>query len=372
MDGPWRELIEYLVRDGVVTPGWAPVFAAVPRAGFVPDRVWVGPLGDQLVDRALDPAGWAAAVAADQPLATHHTGTGTERVPSSSCSMPYMVATMLAHLDVHPGQRVLEVGTGTGWNAALLAHRLGDTNVMSIEVDPLVAEQAAKALKAAGYAPVLVVGDGLSPELESPVDRLIATCAIQTVPYAWVEAVRPGGVIVTPWGLSLRNGLLVRLTVGDDGTASGPVVDDATFMFAASQAPARDVMGFVADDHDTRSDATGLDPRLLRDPDAGFAIGLHLPGVVKVFGYGTGESAGEVTAWLADPATGSWAAVDYTPKATEFEVTAHGPRNLWGEVVQAYRWWWDLGRPERTRFGLTITPAGQQVWLDTPDLPVAG
>jgi protein-L-isoaspartate O-methyltransferase len=60
--------------------------------------------------------------------------------------MPRVVALMLKHLDVHGGEQLLEIGTGTGWNAALMAHRLGAERVTSIEVDPQIAAHARKAL----------------------------------------------------------------------------------------------------------------------------------------------------------------------------------------------------------------------------------
>lgn len=70
---------------------------------------------------------------------------------TSSTSMPSVVAEMLAALRVEPGMSVLEIGTGTGWNAALLAHRLGGANLTSVEIDPDIAGQARTALADAGY-----------------------------------------------------------------------------------------------------------------------------------------------------------------------------------------------------------------------------
>lgn len=369
----YAELLDDLTRRGALTLDWAPVFRAVPRTAFVPDRIWTGPLGDQPTDRGSEPEKWAALVASDIPLVTRHTGDGVARIPASSCSMPYMVATMLRQLDVTGGNSVLEVGTGTGWNAALLAHRLGAEHVTSVEVDPQVAAEAANALKSAGHRPNLLIGDGLAGRLVAePVDRLLATCAVRAVPYRWVEQVQPGGVIVAPWGSAFRNGVLLRLTVGLDGTASGPVVDDADFMFAAGHAPHRDVMGLINADADSESGTTGLDPRVALHDDVAFVVGVRLPGVVRSVGYGSGEAAGELTVWLADPDTGSWAAVDYVPGATEFEVSQYGTRRLWDEVDDSYRWWWAAGCPERVRFGVSVTPAGQLVWLDAPGREAAG
>ncbi|MGH3326400.1 MAG: methyltransferase domain-containing protein [Streptomycetales bacterium] len=330
-------------------------------------------MADQLIDRVVDPRGWEQAVASDIPLTTHHSaGRDGGRVPRSSCSMPYMVATMLAHLDARPPMRVLEVGTGTGWNAALLAARLGEANVTTVELDSQIAGEAEHAVAAAGYRPHLVVGDGAAGHPPgAPYDRVIATCAVQQLPAAWLAQTRPGGIILTPWGTPYHNGVLLRLEVQPDGHAVGRVVDDATFMWISSQPAIADLMPHIHHADQATVSTTRLDPRGALHEDAAFTIGLHLPGVSHLVGHGTGDEADELTLWLADPDTGSWAAVDYQPDHDEFEVTQYGPRRLWEETEHAYRWWWDAGTPTRFRYGLTVTPTGQHhLWLDQPSHPV--
>ncbi|WP_448698808.1 hypothetical protein [Streptomyces avidinii] len=82
------------------------------------------------IDRRTDPEAWFRAVYSDTSLTTqwddgNHTGTDRGNIPTCSNSQPAMVFSMLAALDVQPGSTVLEVGTGTGWNAALLSERVG-------------------------------------------------------------------------------------------------------------------------------------------------------------------------------------------------------------------------------------------------------
>ncbi|WP_319020112.1 methyltransferase domain-containing protein [Streptomyces sp. C8S0] len=97
--------------------------------------------------------------------------------------MPTMVFSMLDALSVEPGNRVLEIGTGTGWNAALLCHRLGDQNVVSVELDATLAAEARSRLYAADFAPEIVVGDGaVGHGKRSPYDRIIATASVGHVP----------------------------------------------------------------------------------------------------------------------------------------------------------------------------------------------
>ncbi|MET8182798.1 hypothetical protein [Streptomyces sp. NPDC005336] len=124
----------------------------------------------------------------------------------------------------------------------------------------------------------------------------------------------------------------------------------------------RDVMAVIQGEAD--NGRTRLNPSLLGDDDAWFAAGVLVPGCQWVVGHGPD---GEWTLWLTDSTSGSWASVDYEPDATEYEVQQHGPRLLWNELEAAHAWWVRAGRPARTRFGLTVTSAGQWVWLDHPE-----
>ncbi len=370
-------LAEQLVGEGHLVSAWRPAFEHVQRHLFLPDRIWLqddtGPY--RAVDRDTDPDRWWAAAYSDQPVVTQvddgaDADASTE--PSSSASMPRVVARMLRQLDAQPGMTILEIGTGTGYNAALLAHRLGDQNITSIEVDERIAQQTRNALAAAALHPHVATGDGAQgwPD-RAPYDRIIATCAVHDIPPAWLAQTRPGGIIVTPYGTTMVNGALLKITVQDADHATGRVVDDAAFMWMRSQRPFRDVMAHVG--HGTPDTSTSkTDPQLLGDSDALLAIGLTVPGCRYSVGWGHGDQAGEFTLWLAD-GDGSWASVDYEPGTDEYTVEQAGPRRLWGEIEGALRWWEDAGRPERTRLGIRFDHGQQTPFLDDPaqSLPVA-
>ncbi|MGH3930512.1 MAG: methyltransferase, FxLD system [Pseudonocardiaceae bacterium] len=108
---------------------------------------------------------------------------------------------MLQQLEVRPGHRVLEIGAGTGYNAALLARLAGpEGEVTTVDIDTDVAESARRNLTAAGYAGVRVIrGDGEDGyPAAAPFDRIIVTAGAWDMPPAWLEQLAPAGRIVVP------------------------------------------------------------------------------------------------------------------------------------------------------------------------------
>lgn len=137
----------------------------------------------------------------DEPIVTKLDAGGR---PISSSSQPAIMATMLDQLDVRPGHRVLEIGAGTGYNAALLAHLTGpDGRVVSLDIDEDTVAQARDHLSAAGRPEVVVAcadGAGGFPGL-APYDRVIATVGVWDLAPAWLAQLRRGGRLVVPLDL---------------------------------------------------------------------------------------------------------------------------------------------------------------------------
>ena len=134
-------------------------------------------------------------------------------------SQPYVVAYMTEQLNVRPDHRVLEVGTGSGYQAAVLAHLAAE--VITVERYRTLADAARRRLQKAGLTNVTVVrGDGLAGvPAHAPYDRIVVTAAAERIPEALVEQLAEGGVMVLPLGPHGDAQRLVRLTRTDQGVS---------------------------------------------------------------------------------------------------------------------------------------------------------
>ncbi|MGZ8783515.1 MAG: protein-L-isoaspartate(D-aspartate) O-methyltransferase [Gaiellaceae bacterium] len=187
---PAAELAQLLARRGIRDRGVLAAIAAVPRELFVPERF----RRHAYADRAL-PIGHGQTI-----------------------SQPFMVATMLEALGFRGGERALDVGTGSGYQAALLAE-LG-AEVVTIERVPALAAQARESLESAGYGRVEVrVGDGtLGVPTLAPFDGIVVAAAAPAVPGALLEQLAPGGRLVVPVG-TRRDQWLEVVERQEDGIA---------------------------------------------------------------------------------------------------------------------------------------------------------
>ncbi|MGW6784581.1 MULTISPECIES: methyltransferase domain-containing protein [unclassified Streptomyces] len=299
-----RELTAAGVLDD---PRWRAAFAAVPRHVFVP-YFWTdrGAGHERLWAEDPDPAQrarWLRGVYADAPLATR---LRDGRLVSSS-SQPSLMAKMLAALDVRDGDDVLEIGAGTGYNAALLSHRLGDEHVTTVDLDEEITESARAHLARLGYHPTVVTGDGARGcPARAPFDRILVTCTLPLVPHTWLGQCRPGARILAP----LSTGL-IALTVRDADFAEGRFLHTPAYFVplrGATAVPPPDRMAMVR----------GLPYELVENERFQFMLVL--------------------TAGVLHPR-------------------------------EALDLWRSEGRPGRERFGVSVGPEGQWSWLDDPQGP---
>lgn len=351
--GGHAALVQNLHGRGLLDDTWRRVWDAVPREPFIPARAWrQDPDGCTLLASSAERR---ALIHSDEPVVIQ-LDDGAENGPgiaTSSNSQPSMVARSLGLLQVEDDARVLEIGTASGYVAALLSERLGDERVFSIELDPALAAHAEAALHAADYRPNLRCGDGEPgwPEA-APFDRLLATCALRRVPQAYVDQVRPGGLIVAPLAREFWSGALVQLTVQGDGTATGRFHGGASYMPMRSH---RVVDGAPVNSGTARNRQTRL----------GAAAVLHL-----AFALWAGTRLPGVRLWHSDGPAGVqvWAQHPDGSAATAVagDVWEYGPRELWAEIERAHRDYVDLGSPAAEAFGLTVSPEGEYLWLHGP------
>lgn len=212
----------------------AEAFCAVPRHLFVPEVSVALAYADTVVPTKFDATGAAI----------------------SALSQPAIVAVMLEQLDVRPGMRVLEIGAGTGYNAALLAHLARGTRggigergeggergdreeggeeggVVTVDVDEDIVAAAREHLAAAGVGSRVrvVLGDGVEGYAAgAPYDRIIATVGAADVPEAWLDQLAAGGRIVLP--LRIRGGVTRSVVIEQerDGIWRGRDLEVCSFM----------------------------------------------------------------------------------------------------------------------------------------------
>ncbi len=184
-----KAMVELIRRRGIKDERVLNAMLKVPRHLFVPA---------DLVDRAYD----------DSPLPI---GKG------QTISQPYIVALMTEALGLDENSKVLEIGTGSGYQAAILAEIAKE--VYTVERIPELAERAQKILRALGYNNVYFkIGDGTEgwPEF-APYDAIIVTAASPKVPEPLIEQLKVGGVLVIPVGSELTQELLKITKLSEDG-----------------------------------------------------------------------------------------------------------------------------------------------------------
>jgi protein-L-isoaspartate(D-aspartate) O-methyltransferase len=391
-----RARLARALRESGHTPSAAvqAAFLAVPRHLFVPE---------------LD----ATTAYQDEALVIKY---GEDGLPVSSSSQPAMMAIMLEQLRLKPGHRVLEIGTGTGYNAAVMAHIVGPQGaVVTVDIDADLIARAQASLAKAGYSQVRAScsDGGYGDPLDAPFDRVIVTAGAWDIPPAWLDQLGPGGRLVLP--LSVRG---IQLSVGlERGTdrwsdswvatsafrcgfvrMAGAFADPEPFrplglspglyvqaddgrqvdpaaLAAALAAPALDVgAGIRARSRDELADLdlwlTLTQPGLTRLTIMETAASRAQVGPLLPFGGLVGDEHGLGIAGLAGvrpprgaPSTASRPGLDQRAYPGEIVVRGYGPAGptLAGYLASQVSAWDQLDRPGTASLTLTVWPADAEL-----------
>ncbi|WP_158888039.1 protein-L-isoaspartate carboxylmethyltransferase [Amycolatopsis anabasis] len=334
-----RMVGELAGRGHLHHPAWQTAFAEIPRHKLLPDA-------DSIADPELEFASTAVATVA---------GPDGADIP---CASPVQLAGLLEALRVEDDHRVLEVGTGTGYGAALLGHRLGDTAVCSIDRAAGLIATTRDRLASIGRHPRLDARDVLGgwPE-QAPYDRILVTRAVSAVPWDWAEQLAEDGILAVSLAMAGEAGplaLLRRVSGRLEGRLARRLVRLPALAAGAQAALSPRRRAALHDEFVTR-----LPPEPWHThPLVWFLAALQLPRPWHE----------DDTTMLSSP-DGSWCSIALTPDDEGYRVVRQGGGvSIWSRVEAAFGWWHEWGQPSWDRFGLTVTPHGQyRVWRDSPD-----
>ena len=276
-----KRLVRWMVQQGIIRSAAVEhAFLATPREAFVP----VASPEEVYADTTI-------------PI----SGRLGEWLTTSS--QPTMMAIMLEQLLVAPGHRILEIGAGTGYNAALLAELTGEMGTVdSVEIDGEAAAGAAKALASMGSPARVHDVDGADGwPAGAPYDRIIATVSVPDIPSAWTDQAAPNAVIVAPLNILGRDYCAALLREGDDWVSSS--IEPCAFVRFQGRLALRDTLLTIGDP-DAPSLALSAEPGQLP----------RLPDVAQWLETGEGEALAPLIArdewdgyalWLVTRAQGS-------------------------------------------------------------------
>lgn len=373
----WKSLLDRLTDELITegklwSPHWVTAFRSVPRHLFVPEYYHQDASGRWqrvLVNtaEAIDTAYRNIALFTD----VDERGHGV-----SSTSMPGLMTRMLELIDPQPGQKVLEIGTGTGYNTALLCAALGAENVASLDIDYL--DTARHRLASLGFSPKLCLRDGiLGWSRHAPYGRILSTVAVPFIPANWLDQLNPGGKILADLKINASAGNLILLHKWDD-TAEGRF-DSGQAWLMRMRHPGRSATT-PAERADTPEDtsSTALDAVAWHEPVPWFLSCLELNSLRIDIGYLLYDDGSGPRATTLTTSDGSWAEVGIEADTSgKRQVTQAGPTRIWDSVERGYALWEAENRPGWERLGMTVAPGRQWVWLDHPqcthqwDLPSA-
>lgn len=349
-----------LVAEAEALPaGMLQAFRTIPRHRFI-DRVFVGEPGSQTAKLGLpvgpdcDDPETLSAVYVDHAI----TIQLVDGRASSSTTQPSLMAGMMLAARLSPGDRVLEIGTATGWNAALMARVVGPAGqVVSVECDSDLADAARTRLAREGYGDAVrvVAADGIDGYAAGqPYDAILVTAASPDLPPAWLDQLAVGGCLVLPLELPHRAAPLLVLQRDPDGWR-GRLQSWTWFVPLRSDrvAPHPPLLEPQCWDESLRGEpvAQFSFPASDRWPAASLGLFLHLAAPGRVAGLrlsGERSHASDVLALCCTDPPG-------VAFAEGYQLWVYGGPALADEAERLLHEWQDLGQPGLSDWWVTVT-----------------
>ncbi|MGC0423224.1 methyltransferase domain-containing protein [Embleya sp. AB8] len=365
----WNDAAAKLAGAVAANSPWSEAVACTPRHLLVPNWWEQDGLQWRRHRGVVDTASWTNAAYDNRTLVTQvgdvHADTAgddvappSDRPPTSSSTLPSLVLRMFDVAEIEEGMRVLDLGTGSGYSAALLGRRLGDGHVLSVDVDDYLVNAARQRLGAFGRAPRMSAIDATRDLPEDGFDRAVAMFSTRTIPSTWLAAVRSGGIISTTLaGTSLH----LRVVVTDATHAEGRIAShEAQFMRVRSGPEDGSAMHRVylsartAEGDEVRSLDGGL-PDLRTD----WRLGLLLELLEPAIDHRSIDLDDRSMVWLLHP-SGSWARAE-VPKSGLPVVHSSGPLDLWGQLERARHLIAEYGPVDPGSLRMEIASGDQQI-----------
>ncbi|HEY1353500.1 MAG TPA: hypothetical protein VGF67_28150 [Ktedonobacteraceae bacterium] len=372
-----QALVATLKQDGTLSqPLVEDAFLRVPRHAFL-ERFFLRQVRDRRTYMQQycpasypDSAGWLQAIYADEPLTIAYDEEGTA---TSSSSSPGAMTIMLEACELASGQRVLEVGTGTGYNAAMLACIVGSPHlVVTVEIDADLAAQAqCRIARVVGPGVTVHAGNGLQGYAPgAPYERVLMAGSTSTVPLPLLAQLRPGGIILMNLIGAMGACAFLKVVKEKSGLAArGQFLSASEFMefHTAGHYPRRRaplVGQYIA--RPLTAQASGqrgdIDLSLLWDRRLHFALQLAFPGMSFASVY-----VDSMCPCLLDRTSDTM--LLFRPRGDEdFQIEVRGDPCLWERVRAVYQQWIRLGRPGVQAYRLSIDARGRQQVMLAPGL----
>ncbi|MGB8346820.1 MAG: hypothetical protein WCD86_18170 [Ktedonobacteraceae bacterium] len=357
-------------RGSIDSPAIEAAFRCVPRHLFV-DHFYMRDKESRILrwkhvtlDTLGDIEQWLSLIYRNKPLITSVNAIGQ---PDGSSSAPGAMAAMLEPLDMQPGMRVLEIGTGTGYNAAVLAHLAGNPHlVFTIDLFPELVAKAQESLdRVVGPGVITRVANGLDGyPPAAPYDRIIATASWYRVPLSWLYQLQHDGVLVMNLKGRLGWGCFLRVTkTGQGRAAHGTITGFSDFMIL--QEPGSAAIGFPSliphyvgrpiNERISFSESE-FNPRALDSTSLLFLLQLSFHQLY----YGWIQLPADTPPSLCLIDTVTETLLKFCSTEENWSVEIRGEVQVWQRLKQIFQHWETLGHPDITAYELEIEETGQQ------------